>query len=180
MVMKKKGKFPIRYIPFVFLLITGGVVQGASLLDGGFTYQGQIKQNGALVNGSCDFLFRLFDAQNDGSQVGANYPSNGVIVQNGLFSTTLNFGDVFKGNKTWLAIDVRCPSGRGSYTPLGSRQPLTATPYALSLRPSATIQGGIDSLAAVIKCINTSTGSGVLLFKTNGLKGEDIFHNDLT
>jgi hypothetical protein len=37
--------------------------QSPSALQGtGFTYQGQLKQNGAPVNGSCNFAFKLFNA----------------------------------------------------------------------------------------------------------------------
>jgi hypothetical protein len=36
----------------------------------GFTYQGQLRKNGAPVNAACAFTFGLFDAAAGGAQVG--------------------------------------------------------------------------------------------------------------
>jgi hypothetical protein len=39
-----------------------------------------------------------------------------VDVANGLFTTTLDFGPVFAGNKRWLEIAVRPGASTGTYT----------------------------------------------------------------
>ena len=96
-----------------------------------FTYQGQLKQDGNPVNGTCDFQFSLWDAADDGTQIGSQTKTN-VNVVNGLFTVQLDFGaGAFTGEARWLEIAVRCPAGSGSYTTLRPRQELTATPYAL-------------------------------------------------
>lgn len=95
-----------------------------------FTYQGQLKNDGAAVNGSCDFQFGLWDAASFGLQVGVTQTLSAVNVTNGLFTVPLDFGPVFTGEARWLDIAVRCPAGIGSYAPLRPRQSLTPAPYA--------------------------------------------------
>jgi hypothetical protein len=120
-----------------------------------FTYQGQLKNNNALFNGTCDFQFSLHDAVTSGNQIGGIQTKNNVAVSNGLFTVNLDFGNAaFNGEGRWLDIQVRCPAGSGSYTALSPRQPLTATPYALSLVPGTIISGPVASPA--IEVINTT------------------------
>ncbi len=103
-----------------------------------WTYQGQLRRSGAAYNGTCNFQFSLWDTVSAGAQQGSTLPINGVNVVNGLFTVTLDFGDLFFGEARWLATSVQC-SGDGGFTPLDPRQSITATPYALSLRPGAII-----------------------------------------
>ena len=102
-------------------------------------YQGQLKLGGVLVNGNCDMAFRLYDAATGGNQVGSVI-STTLGVSNGLFTTALNFGtSAFTGDARWLEIRVRCPSGSGAFVMLSPRQQLYGAPYAMTLRPGATI-----------------------------------------
>ena len=97
-----------------------------------FTYQGQLRQNGSLVNGTCDFQFSMWSAATGGSQTGSSLIKSSVAVSRGLFTVLLDFGTApFQGADRYLQIAVRCPSGSGVYTTLTGRQALTATPYAL-------------------------------------------------
>ena len=99
--------------------------------DTAFTYQGQLKQNGAPANGPFDFEFRLFDLAEGGAPQGAMVPKDDVLVENGLITVDLDFGQVFDGNRRWLEVRVRDGAGTGDFTPLTPRQELTAAPYAL-------------------------------------------------
>ncbi|MBI3836000.1 MAG: hypothetical protein HY287_16865 [Planctomycetes bacterium] len=133
----------------------------ADPLNHTFTYQGQLKQNGAPINATHAMEFRLFDAATTppGVQLG-NAIQLSVAVENGLFTVTLNdtdqFGaDPFDGNDRWLEVTVEG-------TTLSPRQKLTPTPYALQTRgifvsdnghvgigpgpfvPDANLQVGID------------------------------------
>jgi hypothetical protein len=115
------------------------------LVDSSFTYQGQLKGPGGPVTAVCDFRFTLWDHPTAGAQVGAQDSRSGVTVAAGVFTVVLNtsgqFGsNAFNGEARWLAISVQCP-GDLIYTALNPRQPLTATPYALSLRPGAVVSG---------------------------------------
>lgn len=159
------------------LFILGGLAMGQTaaqtpqqaqspteLSVGSFTYQGELSNNGASMNGMCDFQFGLYSVASGGTQLGTTYVINGVSVQNGRFTVELDasvsgpFGnDAFTGTDRWLSIAVRCPSGSGVYTPLNPRQKITAAPYALSLKPGAVISG------------NASTGLTVGVFDGTGI-----------
>jgi hypothetical protein len=145
--MKHNSIAPLRSIPpirrtfsaisialsLVFVLAAFGANQGTS-----FTYQGQLRRSGAAYNGLCNFQFSLWSAVSAGTQVGSTLSMNGLNVVNGLFTATLDFGDVFDGFPIWLGTSVQC-SGDGGFTPLDPRQPIAATPYALSLRAGGSM-----------------------------------------
>ncbi len=105
----------------------------ATPLGTGFTYQGQLGQNGVSFDGACDFRFVLYDAVELGEQVGPLQEQTSVSVAGGLFNiANLDFGDnAFGGEARWLEVAVRCPAGSGEYTMLTPRQALMAAPYAL-------------------------------------------------
>jgi hypothetical protein len=97
-----------------------------------FTYQGQLKSAGATVNGTCDFQLSLWSAETGGTQSGATLTKTSVVVSDGLFAVSLDFGSAaFDGNPRWLEIAVRCPAGSGNFTSLAPRQPLAPAPYAI-------------------------------------------------
>lgn len=137
-----------------------------------FTYQGQLKQDGAPVNGTCDFQFSLWDSPEGGAQLGNTQALDNVPVTRGQFTVQLSFlytmSTYFDGSARWLGIAVRCPAGSGSFTALSPRQPLTATPYALSLKPGAQIRGNINP-GGVLLVENTSPlGFGIFGIRASG------------
>jgi hypothetical protein len=72
----------------------------------------------------------LFDAATGGNAVGSTQTNLNVVVQNGWFVTTLDFGAAaFSGTERWLELSVR-PAGNGPFTALTPRQPMTPVPYA--------------------------------------------------
>jgi hypothetical protein len=109
-----------------FCGLIAGLVHAAPV-GPAFTYQGQLKEGGAPVDAPVDFVFRLFDAPINGTQIGADVIRSRVDVVKGLFAVELDFGaGAFNGEARWLAITV-------AGTPLTSRQPVTAAPYALKV-----------------------------------------------
>lgn len=109
-----------------------------------FTYQGQLKEAGAPVNGTADFEFSLWDAAGSGdpptggTQIGGTQSVDNLPVSGGLFTVELNAGGefgatAFNGDARWLEIAVRSPAGSGTFTTLAPRQPITAAPYALKV-----------------------------------------------
>ena len=95
-----------------------------------FTYQGFLKLSGNPANANYDFQFSLWTAASGGSQVGATLTLMSVPVQNGLFTVSLDFGNVWDGSDRYLQIAVR-PAGSGSYTTLSPRVKINPTPYAI-------------------------------------------------
>ncbi len=140
-------------------------------VDSSFTYQGSLDNNGTAVNGNCDFQFSLFDAANGGSQAGITLPKSNVPVSDGLFTVALDFGNQFTGEARYLQIAVSCPAGSGSFTTLNGRVALTATPYALSLMPGASVLG--NSSGFTFEAANTASGAGVRgeTLNGNGVEG---------
>jgi hypothetical protein len=125
-----------------------------------FTYQGYLEQGGVAATGSCDFEFRLFGAATAGTQIGPVQSISGQAMDQGRFTVELNFGAAANdGQARWLQIAARCPSGSGAFTTLIPRQVLSATPYALSLRPGAVVAGTVAS-GGILNLTNNSSTSG--------------------
>jgi hypothetical protein len=150
-------------LSFIFALAAFGVPVGTS-----WTYQGQLRRSGAAYNGTCNFQFSLWDAASAGTQQRSTQSINGVSVVNGLFTVTLDFaqfapnGEVvdFSGEASWLATSVQCSGDGAGFTQLDPRQPITATPYALSLRPGALIDSS-SSVDALLSVYNHAFGYGI-------------------
>jgi hypothetical protein len=140
----------------------------------GFTYQGQLSHEGAIVDNSCDFTFGLYDAASDGDRLGDFQSVSNVTVEDGRFTVILNdsnqFGpNAFDGSARWLDITVQC-AGDSAPTYLG-RQPLTRTPYASYALEAASaasapwngITGVPPELADGDDDTTYSAGAGLLL-----------------
>lgn len=100
-----------------------------------FTYQGQLSDGGSPANGSYDFQFELWTANNDssGERVGSILPKT-IEVEDGAFSESLDFGEnVFINDQRFLAIRVKPASSSGEYVTLEPFQELAPVPYAISL-----------------------------------------------
>jgi len=92
-----------------------------------FTYQGQLNANGSLANGTYQFTFTLYDASSSGNIIGSPL-ARSVVVTNGAFTTSLDFGAVFTGQQTWL--DIQVGTTVGNEQPLSARQMVDAVPVA--------------------------------------------------
>lgn len=102
-----------------------------------FTYQGKLEENGQPVDGTRNMDFALSPV-NDCSSLSAGFIAKTVSLTDGLFAVDLSFSaDLFDGQALWLAIQVEGTSV--------ACQPLRAAPYALSLRPKATINGPLNA-----------------------------------
>lgn len=113
------------------LLVCCASALGQTPLGTGFAYQGQLNRGGGPANGNFDFQFRIFDAPDPllGNLIGTDTVLDLPVVD-GLFTTPLDFGDVFNDDLAlWLEVSVR-PAGGGPLTALFPLQPITATPYA--------------------------------------------------
>ncbi len=97
----------------------------ANAQDRAISYQGQLKDAGAVIPGPTDFsmTFRLFDAASGGNLLESK--GRTVTVVNSVFTTALDFAvSHFNGADRWLEIQV----GATTLTP---RQELRWAPYAI-------------------------------------------------
>jgi hypothetical protein len=98
-----------------------------------FSYQGRLTAGGAPAHGEFDLKLTLYDAMVGGAALGMDLTNNNVVVSNGLFTTTLDFGPgVFTGDTYWLEVAVRPGASAADFgSPLLPRHPILGTPYAL-------------------------------------------------
>lgn len=106
-----------------------------------FSYQGMLNSGGATANGSYDIQFILFATNVTGIAMAGPVTNSAVAVSNGLFTTTVNFGNVFTGSSNWLQIAVST-NGANDFTTLSPRQRLTPVPYAIT---AANISGTVSA-----------------------------------
>ncbi len=119
------------------LLLTTGQLLTALAQTTAFTYQGQLTQSGAPVNGEHEFEVSLFAAANGGTALEI-LTIEEIGVTNGLFTVLLNFSPThLTGAARWIEISVR-PSSGAEHTVLTPRQPITPNPYALHAYNAAT------------------------------------------
>ena len=165
------------------LVVTAAVSCGGAVharptpLGSTITYQGQLRSSGAPYNGTADFTFALFDAASAGTQIGSTLAANAVVVTNGTFMVSLDFGALaFNGDNRWLEIAVRTPAGGpGAFTTLTPRQPFTAVPYALRAL-NASVSGAQPNLVTFSNAGNGFTGSS-LAIDGSTLRVDSISHN---
>ncbi len=115
----------------IVLLLLMGPLNAQTPLTNTFTYQGELKFNNALVNGSYDFRFSVFNVETGGSALEALVIEN-VTVTNGVFTTPITLtNDLFTGNKIWLGIEVKTNGTADPFELLSPRQEVTSSPYAI-------------------------------------------------
>jgi hypothetical protein len=108
-----------------------------------FTYQGRLNTNTVPANGLFDFEFSLYNGASGppgATQIGSSLTNIGVGVTNGLFTTAIDFGDIFTGEPVWLALGVRS-NGAAIFTPITPLQELTPSPYAIFADTASNLSG---------------------------------------
>ena len=134
-----------------------------------FTYQGRLSDTGNAANGSYDLQFTLYSSATGPGSVAGPIPKPGVVLSNGLFTVTLDFGAEFLGSDRWLEIAVRT-NGAGTFATLSPRQQLTPAPYAITAEN--VISGGLaagtyGNAVTLNNPANSFTGDGSGLTNLN-------------
>jgi len=124
-----------------------------------FSYQGQLNDTGTPANGTYDFTFRLASDPLGNNYVGQPYRTNAMLVINGQFSTTIDFGGMFSGGSYWLEVDVRT-NGANYYSTLQPLQPITPEPYAMFATTAQNVSGVVP-LANLPPSVVLNDQSGV-------------------
>ncbi len=142
-----------------------------------FTYQGRLAVNSSPANGFYDIQFTIYKVQVSGVAIAGPLTNTAVGVTNGLFITSLDFGNQpFLGVNRWLDIAVRTNGGAVGFTPLVPRVRIASAPYAIAaanvidgaVTPSSLQPGpGLDG--QVLKMSN-----GVLTWATDLTSGGSV------
>lgn len=156
-----------------------------------FVYQGQLRQSGSPINGTCDLTFGLFDVASGGFPL-TTLPVNAVPLSNGLFNVTLDFaGGAFNGEARWLEVSTRCPAGSGGFTTLVPRDPVNAVPEVMdAVRMTGTqsasgiktftdgVVGG-PTMGTAVSGMSLAAGTGVYgsSFSGTGVYGQSAIGN---
>ena len=130
-----------------------------------FTYQGRLNDGGTPANGYYDISFGAYDAVTDGNLISALVTNPAVAVSNGLFTTTVDFGNgVFTGGDLWLEMAVST-NAANAFSTVTPRQQFTPTPYALYAATSGKAAGAAPG--ALVTSLNTLKDDVTLAAGTN-------------
>jgi subtilisin-like proprotein convertase family protein len=99
-----------------------------------FTYQGVLKENDVPLEGIANLRFSLWNTlqgNDPGNRVVGPVSVNNVPVQNGVFTASVDLGDLSSLTPAgyFVQVEVSTPFNP-AFVPLSPRQPLTSTPFA--------------------------------------------------
>jgi hypothetical protein len=156
------------------LVLLAGLTLDLRAQGTAFTYQGRLAVGTTSANGNYDFTFALYGSPDQQGNLLAGPVTNpAVAVSNGLFTTLVDFGNVFNNGSNWLQIAVST-NGANAFVGLNPRQQFTPVPYAISaISISGTV--ALSQLPAVVVTNNatglalagTFTGNGAGLTNLN-------------
>lgn len=167
------------------LLLLGGIgklaAQGTA-----FSYQGQLHDNGAPAEGSYDLRFTIYDLESGGSIVAGPITNSAVLVSNGFFTVTLDFGaGIFGGASRWLELGA-ATNGSEEFETLNPLQAILPTPYAMYAGNSASVGSGaaVKSLNGLLDDVTLEAGANVtitpsgntLTIASSGVGGSGIWN----
>jgi hypothetical protein len=133
-----------------------------------FTYQGRLLDGGQPANGAYDLQFALSSAPIEGSYLGYTLGIAPVLISNGLFTVTLDFGEgMFDGSARWIEIGVRPNGSTDPYTLLSPRQPITAAPFALYASAAGDADNASGTNTTIYGGLNLAGPTNVVLYATN-------------
>lgn len=141
-----------------------------------FTYQGRLEDGGRPANGLYDIQFQMVDKEVQSDFQYSTAPQMRTLgVTNGVFTTVLDFLDLYEGGRTfYLELSVRPAGTTGALEKLAPRQRITPTPYAIraggltGTLPAHQLPGGV-----VI-----TDGSGTLHRPIQATDSRNVFGGD--
>lgn len=97
-----------------------------------FNFQGRLNDGSSPANGHYDLQFKLYDAITGGNRVGPMVSRPDLVLINGVFSTTLDFGAAsFNSGDLFLEMSVRPAGSPNAHIVLGARQQILSVPFAI-------------------------------------------------
>lgn len=145
----------------------GGDIHIQGMVSSKFTFQGSLTRGGTPMNGTVDFSFRLYTDSSCTIPSDDAVTLNNVPVTDGLFSVELPFpASNFNGQALWL----RTTAGGD----VVGCQAILPVPYALSLRPGATINGTLDELLVLDQTVTGPGDYDTLIVRNHSDDGEAV------
>ncbi|CAN5522636.1 hypothetical protein BH10ACI3_BH10ACI3_29250 [soil metagenome] len=136
----------------MFVVLAIGVVSAQTTA---FNYHGSLKDGANEANGNYDFEFALFDAVSGGAQLGSTLTRSTVVVANGIFSVSLDFGSQFPGGNRFLEIRLRPTGNPSGFQQLLPRQQVNSSPYSVKSLNS-------DNATTATNATNAATATNAL------------------
>ncbi|MCX5689344.1 MAG: hypothetical protein NTV94_06075, partial [Planctomycetota bacterium] len=161
------------------IMALAGTCASAQTTPTAFSYQGSLRGAEGVATGPHDFVFRLMNNVEGGTQVGPELCADNVEVAAGVFTVQLDFGSVFTQAPLYLEVSVRPDQGLdcsdlGSMTSLSPRQPISASPRAIHAATSdnaASIGGQPASNIALLNSGQTFSGPASFINPSNIFAG---------
>jgi hypothetical protein len=123
---------PASVIGYSSIAVGGFHSLAIKTLPSAFTYKGILTSAEIPLNGLYDFEFALYSKPVDGNLLTLPITVKNVDVIDGHYAVELDYGSgFFNGESRWLEVWYRPPNSKGSFTLSGSREKLSAVPYAL-------------------------------------------------
>jgi len=151
-----------------------------------FTYQGQLQNNSVPASGTFNLQFSLFTTNTNGVAIAGPVTANGVLVANGLFTVTIDFGvSAWNGHTNWLQVAVET-NGAATFTNLSPRQELTPVPYAIfaggasnlvGTLPVNQLSGTVGNSQLANNSVTVNAGTGLSGGGTVALGGSTTLNN---
>jgi hypothetical protein len=148
----------------------------AASLGTAFTYEGRLTEGTNAANGNYDLIFSLYASDTGTDSLASPLTNSAVVVSNGLFVTTLDFGaGMLTSTNAWLETSVRT-NGSGAFTTLAPRQNLPSVPYSVraayadalnGVLPTFGLAGSYTNALALNNAANSFSGNGAGLTGVN-------------
>ena len=134
------------FLPVTLLLWCTPMMAQSPLETGSFFYQGVIRVENELLNGTVDLQFHLYDSADPVLGQELDFVSlDGQDLSNGIVNARLSFDPaLFDGSERWLEVWVKEPAD-ASYTVIEPLTEIVAVPYALAARTAMTVGFDINS-----------------------------------
>ncbi len=116
--------------PMLALLFAGLPLAAFAQADTSFTYQGELRVDGAPAVGEFDLEACVYAVATQGSALACAEPIENLPIADGRFTVALDLGPVFDGTPRYLELRVRGGAETAPHLPLQPRQVLRATPQA--------------------------------------------------
>jgi hypothetical protein len=146
---------------FILLMMIAVFSVAAFAQTTAFNFQGWLNDGSSAANGNYDLQFKLFDALTGGNQVNATVDRPNLMIINGVFSTTLDFGSLAfntTGNR-FLEISVRPAGSPNAHVVLGARQQILTVPFAARSASATNADNATNALIATTANNSLSLGS---------------------